>query len=409
MKKKLLFIESNTTGTGMLLLSKTKTWGLEPIFITHNPNIYIGLNETGCEILICNTNSITELMNFIKSSFTNEEIAGIMTTSEYYLTIVSELTKDFHLPGNPPAAVNACRNKYKTRLALAEANIKQPQFSVVHTISEIEEAVSEISLPCVVKPIDDSGSNHVRLCETLADVIEQFQKIMQIDYNPRGQDTAKAVLIEEYLDYQEYSVEMFSWQGDSICIGITEKNVKGYPYFVEYKHIFPTILSIDIKKKIIQTVSAALEAVGFVDGVTHTEIKLTKDGCAVIEINARPAGGMIPELIRYVTGIDLLELQTKAVIGEKPLIKVNYKGYAGIHFIVSNLTGTLVGINGIDEVEKLDGIKVVNVTSKLGDEITLPNNSSHRLGYIIALTKTYEETENLLDRANKMIKLKIRE
>lgn len=276
MRKKLLFVESNTTGTGMILLNKTKIWGYDPVFLTQRPDVYVGLNETGCEIISCDTNSVTDLIQVIKSTFTSEEIAGIMTTSEYYLTIVSELTKIFGLPGNPPDVLSLCRNKYKTRLALSEANINQPKFRAVQTFEELEEEISKIGLPCVVKPTDESSSNDVRVCETKEEAVKQFHVIINKPYNARGQAPSKIVLVEEFLQYQEYSVEMFTWQGVSSCVGITEKHVKGYPYFIEYKHIFPARLTSDLEREITQTVSAALEAIGFVNGVTHTEIKWTK-------------------------------------------------------------------------------------------------------------------------------------
>lgn len=409
MRKKLLFVESNTTGTGMILLNKTKIWGYDPVFLTQRPDVYVGLNETGCEIISCDTNSVTVLIQVIKSTFNYDEIAGIMTTSEYYLTIVSELTKIFNLPGNPPDVLTLCRNKYKTRLALSEAKIKQPKFSAVQSIAELEEEISKIGLPCVVKPTDESSSNDVRVCETKEEAVNQFHVISNKPHNARGQAPSKIVLVEEFLHEQEFSVEMFTWQGVSSCVGITEKHVKGYPYFIEYKHIFPARLPSDVESEIIQTVSEALESIGFVNGVTHTEIKWTNKGCAIVEINARPAGGMIPELIQSVTEVDLLELQTKSAIGEKPLVKINHTGCAGIHFIVSDQSGDLVEILGVDQVKNLDGIQQVTLTSKAGDQIHVPKNASHRLGFIIAKTTSYEDTSLLLDRAINMIKVNVKQ
>ncbi|MGQ4665501.1 ATP-grasp domain-containing protein [Metabacillus halosaccharovorans] len=409
MRKKLLFVESNTTGTGMILLNKTKRWGYDPVFLTQRPNVYVGLNETGCEIVSCDTNSISDLIQVIRSTFNSDDIAGIMTTSEYYLTIVSELTKVFGLPGNPPDVLTLCRNKYKTRLALSEAKINQPKFSAVHSVEELEKEISKIGLPCVVKPTDESSSNDVRVCETLEEAIKQFHVIFNKPHNARGQAPSKIVLVEEFLHDQEYSVEMFTWQGVSSCVGITEKHVKGYPYFIEYKHIFPARLTSDLESEIIKTVAAALEAIGFVNGVTHTEIKWTNKGCAIIEINARPAGGMIPELIQAVTEVDLLELQTKSAIGEKPLVTINYTGCAGIHFIVSDQPGDLVEIQGVDQVKNLDGIQQVTLTSKAGDQVCVPKNASHRLGFIIAKTTSYEDTCLLLDKAINMIKVNVKQ
>lgn len=136
---------------------------------------------------------------------------------------------------------------------------------------------------------------------------------------------------------------------------------------------------------------------------------MDKKGCAIIEINARPAGGMIPELILAVTEVDLLEYQTKGAIGEKPLIKINHTGCAGIHFIVSNQPGELVEILGVDQVENLNGIQQVTLTSKAGDQIHVPKNASHRLGFIIAKTTSYEDTSLLLDRAINMIKVDVKQ
>ncbi|MDN4524100.1 ATP-grasp domain-containing protein [Fictibacillus fluitans] len=407
MKKKLLFVESNTTGTGMILLKKAGLWNYTPVFLTRNPKIYEGLAQIDCEIIQCNTNSVSELQNIIHDSFSIDEIAGIMTTSEYYLTIVSELIEGLGLPGNSPEAMMNCRYKHRTRLILKEADILQPWFKILKSLDEIEAAANEICFPCVVKPVDESGSNHVRLCQTIEEVKAQAQRILRIKTNPRGQNTARAVLVEEYLEGQEYSVEMYTWEGNSQCIGITEKRVKGSPYFVEYEHIFPAGLSSMVQGELENTVASALKAVRFVMGVTHTEVKVTEKGCIIVEINARPAGGMIPELIRRVKNVDLMELHTKAMLGKFSVPLMTSSGFAGIHFIVADQSGFINEVNGVSQVEKLEGIKYIHLTTKPGNEVHIPANASHRLGFIIAQMDTYEETEAKLEEAIKLISFKI--
>ena len=83
--KKLLFIESNTTGTGMLALEKTVELGLRPVFITNNSSRYEQLTLIDCEVVIAETNDLEGLKHTILNHFAIEEIAGITTTSEFYI------------------------------------------------------------------------------------------------------------------------------------------------------------------------------------------------------------------------------------------------------------------------------------------------------------------------------------
>ncbi|EMT51517.1 hypothetical protein I532_16373 [Brevibacillus borstelensis AK1] len=164
MKKLLLFVESNTTGTGMIALKKAQERGFSPVFLTSKPERYAGLAETGCRVLVCDTNSLDALRTTIKKELPADQIAGIMTTSEFYLVTVATLAEEYGLPGNPPEAMLVCRNKAQTRLRLAKANVAQPRFAIIRKAKEIPETVKAIGLPCVVKPTDDSGSNDVKLC-----------------------------------------------------------------------------------------------------------------------------------------------------------------------------------------------------------------------------------------------------
>ncbi|ASS74134.1 hypothetical protein CIG75_03440 [Tumebacillus algifaecis] len=399
MKKKLLFVESNTTGTGMLALKKAVSWGLTPIFLCNKPERYLGLEETGSEVIVCDTNSIEALKQTIEANVAIEEICGFATTSEFYLEAVATLATDYGLPGNPPEAMRTARNKSLTRQALDQAGVGQPRFAIVKGQSDLEQALASVPVPCVVKPADDSGSNDVLLCNTLEEVEQHTLKILAVTTNMRGQATAQTVLIEEYVDAPEYSVEMFTWEGKTTCIGITEKSLTGFPYFVESRHIFPAKLAPEVEAEIRATVSKALAAVGVKNGATHTELKLTEEGAKIIEINARLAGGMIPELIRLATGVDMLEQQIRcSVDGPKDLV-VAYQGHAGIKFIMAPEEGVLREISGVETAQNSAGVQQVIVTGKPGQAVQPPQNAYHRLGSIIVKGDTYEETTTALDTA----------
>lgn len=405
MSKWLLFIESNTTGTGLLALQQTLALGVTPALLTNRPARYVGLDPAIWRTIECDTNSLAALKQTIETTFTLDEIAGIATTSEFYIETVAELTTAYGLSGNPATAMRACRNKALTRLALFAAGVLQPRFTIVCGEDEIQPALESIGLPCVVKPADDTGSNLVRLCHTEQEVTDQAHQILALKTNMRGQPTSQTVLVEEFLDAPEYSVEMFSWQGNTTCVGVTEKHLLGLPHFVEHRHIFRANLPDAAVAQICAAVQRALAVVGVTTGATHTEVKLTPAGCAIVEINARLAGGMIPELVRHATGIDLLEQQLRAALGHAPAVTPVTDESAGIQFIVSDRAGTLVAVEGVDAARAVPGVAQVTITARPDTAVVPPRNAYDRLGYIIVHSPVYAETVARLAQATAQIKL----
>ncbi|MCR8844958.1 ATP-grasp domain-containing protein [Paenibacillus sp. SC116] len=399
MPNKILFIESNTTGTGILALKKVVSWGLEALFFTNSPERYLDLNTTGCRVIVCDTNHLSCLRETIEQQVKPEEICGIVTTSDFYLEIVAELTSLFDLPGNPVEAIRTARHKGLTRQTLSASGIHQPRYEMIRSLQDVKAAVDKIGLPCVVKPADDSASNNVLLVHTWEQAQQHAKKILSVDYNIRGQRKADVVLIEEYVDAPEFSVEMFTWQGNTTCIGITQKSLIGFPYFVESRHLFPAFLPADVAEQIEATVRHALKAIGIQNGATHTELKWTSGGASIIEINARLAGGMIPELIRLATDIDILEQHILSAVGRPTIGEVRINGVAGIQFLVSEQEGILEGIEGMEAAAKLPFVKQLTITAKPGAEVQSPQNAYHRLGHVVVHSPSFAETVTCLQQA----------
>lgn len=406
LKKHLLFIEANTTGTGLLALETAHGLGFNPVFFTHKPQRYPGLVEKDYPVITCDTNSLAALQHAIDHNGL-DEASGIMSTSEFYLETVAHLAAHYHLPGNSPEAIARCRNKALTRLALEQAGILQPRFLPVDSLSTMDEIGARLPLPCVVKPADDTGSYMVRLCQTAQEAYEQITLILQMTLNIRGQQCAQTALIEEFIEGPEYSVEMFTWQDRSTCIGVTEKQVGSLPCFVEHRHIFPAPLSSATQKEIVATVTAALRALGITHGATHTEVKLTPKGCVIIEINARLAGGMIPELIRSASGMDILAQHILAACGQPPRLYPTLQQYAGIQFFIAPFAGMLERIDGQEEVRTSVGVVQFALTTSPGRHVSLPASSYDRLGYVIVAAQSYEEVMQRLQAATMKLDLHI--
>src|SRR5829696_1254613 len=333
-RAQLVFVESNTTGTGMLALRTAARLGVQPVLLTGRPDRYRGLDETPCRVVECDTNDQAAVERAVSTELAGQ-LAGIATTSEYYLEQAAALAAANGVPGNPVDAVATCRNKVRTRQALQAGGVAQPAFAVLGEPAGADAAVATVGLPCVVKPADDSGSTNVRRCGSAAEVAEHAARVLAVRTNARGLPTAREVLVEQYLPGEELSAEMFSIGGAAACIGITAKTVTGLPHFVESQHVFPASLPAPTAAEVTEVSRRALKATGFELGASHIELKLTEAGPAVIEINGRLAGGMIPELVRLATGIDLLEQQLRAVAGLPVNLEPSRERFAGIRFLLA--------------------------------------------------------------------------
>ncbi|MFD5424222.1 pyridoxal-phosphate dependent enzyme [Streptomyces sp. NPDC127084] len=404
-RRHLLFVESNTTGTGMIALRSAAALDLRPVLLTSAPQRYAGLAETGCEVLECDTNSPTKLRTAISDRFPREEIAGITTTSDFYVPTVAETAEWLGLPGSSAQAMTTCRNKALQREALSKAGVRQPRHAVVRTLTDVQDAVAAVGLPCVVKPADDSASQNVLLCTSPEQVHEHAQRVLDIHTNVRGMPTAQTVLVEEFIDAPEFSVEMFSQDGVATCVGITAKYVSAEPYFVEQQHLFPAVLPEKSTTALVESVTTALTACGVTLGPTHTEVRLTADGPVIIEINPRLAGGMIPELIRLATGLNLLEQQLRAAVGLTPTLTPSRSDHAGIRFLLAPRQGTLTEVTGTKEAEQVTGVVSVKVTGKPGTQIRPAQSAYDRLGHVIAHAQNPEPVLHALKTATDLITL----
>lgn len=188
----------------------------------------------------------------------------------------------------------------------------------------------------------------VRRVDDEAQLAAAVRAMGDFPVNARGQRRAPAVLLEELLDGPEVSVETVSHAGAVQVVGVTDKSIGGAPAFIETGHMFPAALPAAEAEDVVRTALDALKALGLTEGVVaHTEIKLTSAGPRVVEVNPRPAGNRITELVRHVTGTDLVAAFVDVSLGRAPDLRRADTGLrsAAIGFLVPETTGTLVRLD----------------------------------------------------------------
>lgn len=382
-KKKIMIL-----GAGILQLpaiKKAKNMGLEVIAVDMDPNA-IGFKESGIYKEIISTIDIPNVLNSAKK----HKIDGIMTlASDMPMQTVATVANELNLVGIDTETALKATNKAEMRKALKEYSVPIPLFFRVENFEEFLFAVDEIKkagFRCIIKPADNSGSRGIDL---LSDY--EIETLKSTYFYSKEFSRSGALMIEEFMEGPEVSVETLSLNGICHVIQITDKLTSGAPYFVEMGHSQPSQLSEDIKEKIINVTMAANKAIGIKNGPSHTEIKITKDGPKIVELGARLGGDNITtHLTPLSTGVDMVECCIRIALGEEIKIEKKFNKGSAIRYFKTD-KGKIKNILNLDVAEKIKGVKQISVVHGIGEVVDEIKSSGDRVGFVIS------EGQNALD------------
>lgn len=336
-------------------------------------------------VLTADTNDLNALLPQVERLHSALNFDGVLTSCDYYLPAVAEVAARLKLPGaSPDAVANAC-HKDATRRVLQAAKVPGPRFAVCADWAAAADAAREIGYPLVLKPVDLCAGMFVRRVDDEGDLSRAYRALADFPVNARGQRRAPQVLLEELLEGPEVSVETVSFDGKTQVVGVTDKSVGGAPAFIETGHMFPAALDTEATATAADTAVAALAALGLDQVVAHTEIKLTAHGPRVVEVNPRPAGNRITELVRHVTGVDLAAAFVDVALGKTPDLTVRDTGLASaaIGFLVPDTAGVLEDIEGGDELGGQPGVLEVQLAAP-GTAVKAAGSNNEYLGHVMA-------------------------
>jgi argininosuccinate lyase len=396
-----VFIESNTTGTGRLFARAASQCGYRPVLLAETPDRYPYIKEDGLHVLRCDTGSPPTLRQIIETLACEAPVAGIFSSSEYYIETAAALARMLGLPGSDPESLRQCRNKWTQRQVLRRSGLNTPGFRLAISIADALAALQEIPCPVILKPTLGSGSVGVKLCRTPEEVAQHAGILLQRTVNERGLLLAPEFLLEEYVAGEEFSVESLSGK----IIGITRKHVSPAPYFVETGHDFPAKLPRVVQDEIGRTVDTALKAMNLTWGPVHIELRLASAGPTIIEINPRLAGGFIPEIVRLAFGVDIIRETLKLVVGEAAGIKAVRQEYASIRFFLPPARGVIREFAGIAEARQVEGISDVQAYRKIGDAVRIENDFRDRIGHVIARSTAQASAAQAAETAHSRIRI----
>ena len=325
-----------------------------------------------------------------------QHIDGVIhPCSEVSMNVMGRINDELGLAGITKEQAIRATNKHLMRNAFEKGNAPSPMSILTKSAEDAWiHLQNDLSTNGILKPSRNSGSRGIAKVSCNMDK-EDFVKAYNIALN---ESRDKSVLIEQFIDGPEFSIEIIVWNSKVNVLTVTDKKTTGAPHFVELGHNQPSCYSKEDVETLKTAAVAGVKALGVNNCACHAEAKLMDGKAYLMEIGARLGGDFIStELTHLSTGIDMVAAAIDVALGMEPdlSIKEEPKGACIRYFCPK--AGKLVSVTNI-EVLNDPRVYKKEIYVRKGDIIPEITSSLSRRGHVIVTEKTPQEAVKLAEK-----------
>lgn len=297
-------------------------------------------------------------------------ICGICSiASDLAMVTVNYVAQSLGLVSNTVEATAKSTNKHLMRKAFEANGDPSPKSILVDVDTKLDSL--ELTYPVIVKPTDRSGSRGIYKITDPAELEGAVHASMQEGFEHK-------VLVEEFAEGQEYSVEYISYRGEHHFLALTHKYTTGAPHFIETGHLQPAPVSEETVANVRAVVEHALDTLELKNGASHSEVKIDDKGnIRIIEIGGRMGGDCIgSDMVRYSTGMDFVRMVIQVATGEKP----DFTPVCEPHPVAVKFIFTKEDLADLEKMQKEEPQRILSVVDLHPEKIGSVTDSSNRAG-----------------------------
>jgi biotin carboxylase len=320
--------------------------------------------------------------------------------------------KTFGILGNPPDAVEACRNKLRQREILAAAGVPVPEFFSFVLTDGLAQVLSHVKFPCVVKPLSLAASQGVIRANNPEEFKRAVDRIQMLLTSPEVQvlrePALDRLLVETYIPGREVAIEGLISEGHVRVLAIFDKPdpLEG-PFFEETIYVTPSRLPNEAQASLEECVAKTVRALGLTTGPLHAEFRVNEAGPWVLEAAPRPIGGLCAQALHFGPAwISLEELLLRHALGLGGHDISREDAASGVMMIPVPRSGIFEGVEGLEDAEKIQGIDEIRITARLRDYVAAWPEGSSYLGFIFARGESPVQAEAALRAAHAKLRFK---
>ncbi len=332
----------------------------------------------------------------------DEHVDGVIhPCSEVSMAVMGRINDELGLSGISREQAICATNKHLMRKAFEKGNAPSPKSILAQDAEDAWNRLqNEFDTDAILKPSRNSGSRGIaKVSRNMykGDFIRAYDEAL-------SESRDHSVLIEQFIEGPEFSIEMIVWRGEIHVLTVTDKKTTGAPHFVELGHNQPSCFSDAEVETLKAAAVAGVRSLGVNNCACHAEAKLMNGKAYLMEVGARLGGDFIStELTHLSTGVDMVAAAIDVALGVEPDLsaKEEPKGVCIRYFCPK--PGKLVSIFNT-EVLNNPHVYLWEIYPKEGDVIPAVTSSLCRSGHVIVTENTPQKAIELAEKLIESVK-----
>ncbi len=293
---------------------------------------------------VFNSGSLTGVLGDIQKQI--GPFRCLLGATEQLQVPLAEARKALGIAGMDIESARNFRDKSRMKHLFEKSGIPCAHHALVTHLTDALTFTLKCPYPLVIKPVAGAGS------QTTFKVNNEIE--MQSAFQSFGLKAKEGVVIEEFIQGEEYSLDTFSLNGKVLGQTInhyipTPLQVMSNPW-IQWRVILRKETAGSSFDDIRSAGQKAIDALGMKTGLSHMEWFRRKDGTiAISEVAARPPGAQFPTLISRACDFDVILAWIKLMIyGDAVIPKIKYS--SGAAYLRGQGKGCVTSVEGMDAI-----------------------------------------------------------
>ncbi|HET8573172.1 MAG TPA: ATP-grasp domain-containing protein [Edaphocola sp.] len=307
-------------------------------------------------------------------------------------------------PG-PVRSVEILQNKALFRQFLKEHNFNVPWAKSFRDMDKALLHAKKYEFPVMVKPVDAAGSKGVSKVARWEELGEAIKYALKFS-------NTKEFIMEEFLESKGFSsdCDCFSIDGNLSFVSYSgqrfDRNSPN-PY-TPSAFSWPASISKDNQSYLTNELQRLITLLGMKSSLYNVEVRETVNSKAyIMEVSPRGGGNRLAEMVRSMTGVDLIKRAVQAALGSRidPIRQVMFNEFWAEVILYSNKDGQFERLVIDEKQEYL--VKEIDLWVKPGDKINGFSAANDSVGTLILKFGDREQMNYILEDYSKFFKVKV--
>lgn len=321
-----------------------------------------------------------------------EHVDGVaITCNDMGLESVGRCNDILHLQGISEAVAKCAANKLYMKEKLVANGVRTARFMNIHNETELNEAVSQLEFPVIVKATDLQGSRGICIVREKDKLKSAYEEVMSLTHKD-------FCIVEEFIEGVEFGAQAFVYQGEVLFVLPHGDETVMCKTAVPIGHYMPYAMSDALAADVDLQARKAITALGLDNCAVNIDFISRGDQAYIIELTGRGGANGLTDITSKYFGIDYYKMIVVTALGGDPrevfAQRLGTPRAAVSKMLTSDKSGIAKGVT----VPTLPDTDITMFVSA-GDEIRAFTNSNDDTGQIIVSGDNLEECNTKIVKA----------